>query len=109
MRYGHNAMAPIDATSLYRANSTLDCRSVTTPADQHKTEVNRFLLDHTNKIHFSQACLHGKKFRIGKLYLLLYIITVLQTNYIANSAGVATHMGLFKIILNDLYGLCLVN
>ena len=81
MRYGHNAMAPIDATSLSRANSSQTvrllwtvARSVTTPADQHKTQVNRFfffLLDHTNKIHFSQACLHGKKYRIGKLYLLL--------------------------------------
>ena len=109
-------MASIDATSLSMANSSQTIRllwtvarsvtrSVTTPADQHKTQVNRFfffLLDHTNKIHFFQAC---KKYRIGKLCLLIIII---QTNDITNSEGVAIHMVFFRKfceILNYLCGL----
>ena len=111
MLYGHNSMAttawlqlmpqvyPGPTVRKQSDYSWTVARSVTTPADQHKTQVNRFFfffLDHTSKIHFSQACLHGKKYRIGKLYLLLCIITILQTNYIANSAGVATHMGFFR-------------
>ena len=45
-------------------------RSVTTPAHQHKTQVNRFSLTKKKNVHISQVCLHGKKyFRIGKLYI----------------------------------------